>query len=131
MHHPSRLAALCAVSWLAGACGTTKTLAPGNASGNAADCTVENASNSKTVVVSDYAFTPSCIAVTQGTEVSFANAGADDHTVSSAPGQPETFDLTGLSPQTTVTHTFQTAGKYSVVCDFHPSMQLTVIVVGS
>ena len=131
MHHLFRLAALGALSVLAGACGNSKTLAPGSATGFHDACTVANASNSKTVLVADEGFMPSCIAVTRGTQVTFSNVGAEEHTVSTVEGQPEAFDLEGLTPGSSLAHTFQSAGTYSIVCDFHPAMRLTVIVVGS
>jgi plastocyanin len=131
MQHLFRLAALGTLPLLAGACGNSKTLAPGSATGFYDACTVANASNSKTVLVTDGGFTPSCVAVTRGTQVTFSSAGAQDHTVSSASGEAEPFALSDLTPGTSVAHTFQTPGTFAIVCDFHPEERLTVIVVGS
>ncbi len=74
----------------------------------------------------DEQFVPNTITVQAGESVTFVNADDDEHTAT-GPG----FDTGEMDPGVSVTITFDTAGSFDFVCQFHPEMRGTVIVEGN
>jgi plastocyanin len=79
------------------------------------------------VTIVDFAFQPGAVVVTPGTTVSWFNAGAAPHTVSSPAGG---FDSGTLGPGGSYSVTLSTAGSYGYFCAIHPSMTGSVTVAG-
>lgn len=80
------------------------------------------------VAISDFQFTPSCITVAKGTEVTFTNRGTHGHTVATDADQVETIDSGNVAAQADFKHTFATAGTIKIHCAFHPQMHATIVV---
>jgi plastocyanin len=82
------------------------------------------------VTVSDFAFTPQCIAVPLGTTVTWTNTGEPIHTVTSNPGGPVTFDSGPLGKDGVFVFTFNQTGVVNYHCTPHESIGMvgTVIV---
>ncbi|HEX9529822.1 MAG TPA: plastocyanin/azurin family copper-binding protein [Acidimicrobiales bacterium] len=96
--------------------GTPPTDAPGTDDGTVA----------ATVEVKDVAYKPSRVAVTTGQSVTWRFADGDiPHNVNFT-----TFRSGDPTTTGTYTHTFTTAGRYSYLCDVHPSMVGEVDVTG-
>lgn len=62
-------------------------------------------------------FSPTTLTVAAGTTVTWENDGGTAHTVTSATGSADTYDLS--LPSGSVTHQFATAGTYNFYCKFH------------
>ncbi len=77
------------------------------------------------VSIVDFAFQPGYAVVPAGSTVSWFNAGAAPHTVTSSTGA---FDSGTISPGGGYSTTFWTPGAYSYYCAIHPSMVGTVQV---
>ena len=75
--------------------------------------------------IRDFAFAPSSISVPLGSTVTWRNAGAAPHTVTSEDGS---FDSEMISAGGSWTRTFETAGTFTYVCAFHPQMEGVVEV---
>lgn len=71
----------------------------------------------------DERVTPNTITIQVGETVTFVNADDDEHTAT-GPG----FDTGKMDPGQSVTITFDEAGTFDFVCQFHPEMRGTVIV---
>lgn len=90
------------------------------------------------VAVAGYAFTPGSIAINAGDSVVWTWSGRDvDHSVTSSPGQPESFDshpgtsrgtVTAPPPGGSLRHTFTTPGTFAYVCRVHPRMTGSISV---
>ncbi len=81
------------------------------------------------VAVDDFAFSPTCIRVAVGTEVTFTNRSTHAHTVASDAGQVDTFDSGNVAAQGQFKHTFAVAGTIAFHCALHPlPMKGTIIV---
>lgn len=97
--------------------GTSNTTAPTN--------TTPSTTNS--VVIENFAFSPSSITVKKGTTVSWTNKDSATHTVTENDGQtgPNSGDLaTGKS----YSFTYNTVGTFKYHCSIHPNMVGTVTV---
>ena len=77
------------------------------------------------VRIQDFAFSPAVSTVPRGTEVTFVNCGAQQHTATSDNG---VFDSDLLVQYATFTYTFETAGNYPYHCDPHPFMKAQITV---
>lgn len=77
------------------------------------------------VSIVDFAFQPGFAVVTAGSTVSWYNAGAAPHTVTSSAGA---FDSGALGSGGGFSTTFWTPGTYSYYCAIHPSMVGTIQV---
>jgi len=84
----------------------------------------------QTVVIQSYRFQPKQITVKKGTSVLFINKDDAPHTVS--PENRADFTGTGrlLGGEKKVV-TFDHPGNVKYFCDFHPSMEGTVVVTGN
>lgn len=71
------------------------------------------------VALNEYSFTPSRVTVAAGTEVTFTNAGAITHTATQADGIWDTGDI---RPGASSTITFTVPGTYTYICTPHPWM---------
>jgi plastocyanin len=83
----------------------------------------------QTIGQHDLMFSQSKIAIRRGDTVTFSNDDRVTHNISvrgAADGDTE--DLGLQKPGVSVSHKFDQAGVYSVVCGIHPKMRLTVSV---
>lgn len=108
------------VSGIAGAlllvsCGSsTGTNYGGGGGGGGGGCTP---TATKICTATGNVFNPATLTVAAGTAVTWENGDGIGHTVTSATGSADTYDM-GLSSGT-VTHQFTTAGTYNYYCKFH------------
>jgi plastocyanin len=79
------------------------------------------------VSIVDFAFQPGSLEVAAGTTVTWTNAGAAPHTVTSDSGA---FDSGQLAPGASFSQTFDTPGTYTYHCEIHPNMTGTIVVRG-
>jgi plastocyanin len=79
------------------------------------------------VTIVDFAFQPAYVAVAPGSTVSWYNAGAAPHTVTSTAGA---FDSGAIGSGGGYGVTLWTPGTYSYYCQIHPSMTGTIVVSG-
>ena len=68
------------------------------------------------VSVIDNEFDPAALEVSAGTTVTWTNNGESPHTVTASDGS---FDSGNLDPGATFSHTFDQAGEFSYVCEYH------------
>jgi plastocyanin len=82
------------------------------------------------VEVTGFKFVPEELTISVGTTVTWTNADAAPHTVTTGePGNPDgLLDEPMPSAGSTVTHTFTEPGRYVYYCARHPSMIAVVIV---
>jgi len=74
-------------------------------------------------------FSQSKIAIRRGDTVTFSNDDNVTHNISVRGGADgDTEDLGLQKPGVSVSHRFDQAGVYSIVCGIHPKMRLTVSV---
>lgn len=86
------------------------------------------ASDKATVSIDSFQFQPKKITIKKGGVVTFTNHDAAPHTVS--PAKDAQFVGTGrLLKDETKTVQFNEVGTQKYLCDFHPSMQGTIVVV--
>jgi plastocyanin len=78
------------------------------------------------VTIQDFLFSPATIMINAGQTVTWTNAGASPHTVTSNPGtlacaptSTENFNSGNMAPGATFAHTFNTPGSYSYHCEVH------------
>jgi plastocyanin len=80
----------------------------------------------KQVAIRNLAYQSPTVTVAPGDSVTWTNHDAVNHTVT---GENDlTLRSTTMEPNETYDHTFLTAGTFTYRCDFHPSMQGTVVV---
>jgi plastocyanin len=91
------------------------------------------------VSISNFAFMPSSITISQGDSVTWTWAGPDtNHSVTSKSGQADSFDSDpGKTPSSldhppgdTFAHTFNTPGTFNYICKVHSFMTGKVVVNG-
>jgi plastocyanin len=87
------------------------------------------------VTVSNFAFTPSPLNITQGDTVTWRFAGPDtNHSTTGDPGQAETWDSDPTNPfpnhaaGDAFTHTFNATGSFTYFCKVHTYMRARVVV---
>jgi LPXTG-motif cell wall-anchored protein len=83
------------------------------------------AASSSTVVIKNFAFSPSSVTINEGDTVTWRNDDSATHTATADDG---TFDTGGLTTGTTGQYRFEKAGTFAYHCTPHPSMTGTVIV---
>jgi amicyanin len=119
--------------------GTTPTIAPTatptTGTTSTPTATATQASNGKTVTITtdssgSFAFSPATLTIKAGTTVTWKNATAVGHTVTSDDGK--TFDSGMTNPiaaqSGTFSFTFTTPGTFAYHCSIHPFMKATIIV---
>lgn len=83
-------------------------------------------SKAGSVSMGDNFFSPTTVTIGVGESVTWTNNGQTDHTATGSG-----FDTGTVPPGGSATETFSSAGNFSYVCGFHPSMKGTVQVTGS
>jgi amicyanin len=78
-----------------------------------------------TVSIKNFGFSPATITVKAGSNITWTNNDAVDHTVTFDGG---TVSSTDLGTNDTFSHAFATPGTYHYICTIHPFMHGTVIV---
>ncbi|HTD69982.1 MAG TPA: plastocyanin/azurin family copper-binding protein [Gemmatimonadales bacterium] len=82
--------------------------------GGGGGCTPTSA---KICTTASLQFSPATLTVAAGTTVTWENGGGGAHTVTSATGSADTYDLALATG--TVSHQFMTAGTYNFYCKNH------------
>ena len=95
-------------------CGGGSTSPYGGGGGGGGGCTP---TATKICTVPGNQFSPTTLTVAAGTTVTWENGDGVGHTVTSATGSADTYDLS--LPSGTVSHQFNTAGTYNYYCKFH------------
>jgi len=88
------------------------------------------AATSQSVMIMNYAFSPSSLTVAPGTTVTWTNMDTAPHTVTVTSG-PVKFNSPNLQKGDTYSFTFTAAGTYKYYCAVHPDMTAAVTVTGS
>jgi plastocyanin len=92
------------------------------------------------VTIQNFQFSPATVTVAQGDTVTWHYAGPDtNHSVTSDPGQADSWDSDPQHPPTAADHvpgstfarTFSLPGSFTYFCKVHPSMHGTVKVTGA
>ena len=78
-----------------------------------------------TVLISGYAFSPSTLAVTKGTAVTWQN---NDGVVHTSTSDNSAWDTGDIAPGATKTATFNAAGTFTYHCAMHPMMTAKIVV---
>jgi len=96
------------------------------------------AASNRSVDIADFEFSPAALTVNPGDTVTWRWRGADrNHTVTSRPGQADSFESDPGTAEfavqhpagDTFAHAFATPGRFGYVCRVHPSMTGHVTVV--
>ena len=80
------------------------------------------------VTIQKFAFGPATVSVKFGTAVVWTNQDDTQHTATSDPGAPTSFDTGNISHGNTAVFTFQTPGSYPYHCSIHTYMKGTITV---
>ena len=89
------------------------------------DETTTTAGTPTSVIIKDFAFSPSTLTVREGTTVTWTNDDGVDHTVSAT---DRSFTSDELQQGATFQFTFTTPGPHTYICAIHPDMTGTVTV---
>ena len=76
-----------------------------------------------TIIAKNFAFSPSELTVSAGTEVTFQNDDSTTHTFTG-----DGFESGNVSPGNSFKFTFNTAGTFNYHCSIHPMMTGKIIV---
>ncbi|MGA8340157.1 MAG: cupredoxin family copper-binding protein [Solirubrobacteraceae bacterium] len=87
-----------------------------------------HAANDTSVTISDFQFTPATITIHVGDTVTWANHGPSAHT---ATANDSSFNTGVLQKGHSASHTFTTAGTFTYICQIHPFMHGTVVVLAN
>lgn len=87
------------------------------------------AGSTVTVEIYDFGFSPERIAIPAGTEITWVNTGAVDHTTVSFRRSRKIWDSTIMHPGDRFTFTFDQPGSYDYLCGLHPDMKGRIDVV--
>lgn len=89
-------------------------------------------SHTLSLSMSGAAFSPALDSIVAGSTVTWTNHDAFAHTVTSAPGSPDTYDSGNVGSGATFQHVFTTAGTYVYYCQIHGTptsgMRGTIVV---
>lgn len=80
------------------------------------------------VNIQGFAFNPTPLNITTGTQVTWTNMDNAPHTATSSTGAPASFNSGSLGNGQSYSFTFTTPGTYSYICTIHPSMTAQVVV---
>ena len=80
------------------------------------------------VWIKGMAYTPVTITVTAGTTIKWTNKDAAAHTVTSDPGDSESFESGSLDNGAVWSYKFNNVGTFPYHCAVHPTMKASVIV---
>ena len=87
-----------------------------------------HAANDTSVTISDFQFTPATITIHVGDTVTWTNHGPSAHTATANNGS---FNTGVLQKGHSASHTFTTAGTFAYICQIHPFMHGTVVVLAN
>ncbi|MDO8612274.1 MAG: cupredoxin family copper-binding protein [Dehalococcoidia bacterium] len=87
--------------------------------------TTGSASGRGDVRIADFRFEPTVLTVTPGTVVKWTNEDSAPHTATARDGS---FDTGRLNEGESSEITFDTAGTFEYICEFHPSMEGRITV---
>lgn len=82
--------------------------------------------NTQSVSIKNFAFSPQSLTVSKGATVTWTNNDSVNHTVTSTTG---VFDSGLINTGKSFSYTFSNAGTYSYKCTIHPSMAPGSIIV--
>ena len=91
----------------------------------AGEAVVAAATNTATVNIDNFAFTPATLTVTAGATVTWKNEDDSPHRIGDKNG---TFKSAALDTDDTFSHTFAAPGEYPYICTIHPYMVGKIIV---
>ena len=80
------------------------------------------------VTIADFQFTPATITIHVGDTVTWTNHGPSAHTATANNGS---FNTGVLQKGHSASHTFTTAGTFTYICEIHPFMHGTVVVLAN
>ena len=78
---------------------------------------------SNSVIIQNFAFSPSTLTIKTGTTVTWTNEDSAPHSIKSTDFNSDT-----LQPGDTFPFTFDKPGMYTYQCGIHPSMKATIVV---
>lgn len=84
-----------------------------------------SSSDSQSVTIANFAFSPATLTVKKGTTVTWTNQDSAPHNVRGTNGGPSSETL---AKGQSYSFTFTTAGTFPYICSIHPNMKATVIV---
>jgi len=87
-----------------------------------------HAANDTSVTISDFKFTPASITIHVGDTVTWTNNGPSAHTATANDGS---FNTGVLQKGHSASHTFTTAGTFTYICQIHPFMHGTIVVLAN
>jgi LPXTG-motif cell wall-anchored protein len=87
-----------------------------------------HAANDTSVTISDFKFTPASITIHVGDTVTWTNDGPSAHTATANNGS---FNTGVLQKGHSGSHTFTTAGTVTYICQIHPFMHGTIVVLAN
>jgi LPXTG-motif cell wall-anchored protein len=87
-----------------------------------------HAANDTSVTISDFKFAPASITIHVGDTVTWTNDGPSAHTATANNGS---FTTGVLQKGHSGSHTFTTAGTFTYICQIHPFMHGTVVVLAN
>jgi LPXTG-motif cell wall-anchored protein len=87
-----------------------------------------HAANDTSVTISDFKFAPASITIHVGDTVTWTNDGPSAHTATANNGS---FNTGVLQKGHSASHTFTTAGTFTYICQIHPFMHGTVVVLAN
>lgn len=87
-----------------------------------------HAANDTSVTIADFQFTPATITIHVGDTVTWTNHGPSAHTATANNGS---FNTGVLQKGHSASHTFTTAGTFTYICQIHPFMHGTVVVLAT
>lgn len=86
----------------------------------------ETSTNSNSVTIENFAFSPTTLTIQKGTTVTWTNQDSAPHTVTSDSGSE--LSSASLSKGQSYSHTFDQAGTFTYHCNFHSMMKAKVVV---
>jgi plastocyanin len=90
------------------------------------DATNASAANPNTIIIKDFAFSPTPVHIRTATTITVLNNDATTHTLTA---NSRAFDTGKLNPGARTTITIARPGNYAYHCSIHPFMTGTITVV--
>jgi LPXTG-motif cell wall-anchored protein len=103
-------------------------LGSGGAFSSLAGPATAHAADDTSVTIADFQFTPATITIRVGDTVTWTNHGPSAHTATASNGS---FNTGVLQKGHSASHTFTTAGTFTYICEIHPFMHGTVVVLAN
>jgi plastocyanin len=110
-----RSLAFAVVVGLVALAGCGGSMSPSSGGGGGGSCTP----TATRVCLMNSAFNPTTLTIMHGTTVTWVNADAYAHSVTSATGSPDTYDSGQIAGGGMFSHLFATAGTYNYYCYIH------------